>query len=98
MKTVEIFEITIDDAIEANKNENYPNSGLFIVKTEIASDLRFIDKNSEYNYCIAPANMFLNSVELKHVNETVLEPVQSEKYEANFILEFSRILLNRKQL
>ena len=99
MRTVEIHTIEFKTAEEASKNENYPNSGLFIVREKGGtSNLRIVDKAVSHNFCIVPESTF-NGICL--FNETtelpaIQEPTSEQKYEGDFILEFSRILLNRK--
>jgi len=98
MKTVEINYIDFDTNDQAMKNENYPCNGLFMTKIKNGnSDLRFVDKNVEINFCIAPEVLCNNilTITQKHI-EPEETPVQENKYNGDFILEFSRILLNRK--
>lgn len=109
MKTVvEIQEIEFSDVNKISKNVNYPNSGFFMAKIKNGvADLRFVDKNCEFNICIVPETIFNNVVQtqlIEEINERnellkgTIENKQSEKqkYDGDFILEFSRILLNRK--
>lgn len=98
MRTVKIETIKFEN-FEV-KSENYPYSGIFISDVKKGtSDLRWVDKNVEINYCIVPAEIFQKvakfeeTTELPAIQETISEP---QKYDGDFILEFSRILLNRK--
>jgi len=96
MKTVQIHYIEFEDIVLASKNDNYPNSGLFVVKIKKGnSDLRFVDKTIEMNYCIVPESVFNGAVNFKNELEAIPEETPA-KYDGDFILEFSRILLNRK--
>lgn len=103
MKTVQIHEIEFDDLETSDKNSNYPISGLFIVRVkDERSDFRFVDKTVNTNICIIPESV-LNILdfiqEIKPKQEEVLESVKSNKeYSQDFILEFARILLNRKHV
>ncbi len=100
MKTVEIHYIEFETFELANENKNFPHSGLFVTKTPDFSDLRFVDKSIKHNMCIVPESV-LNSVigVSEKVNKAeTLELITEEKpkYDGDFILEFSRILLNRR--
>jgi hypothetical protein len=60
MKKVQIHYVEFDTNELASKNENYLHNGLFMVKIKNNnSDLRFIDKSTELNYCIVPEFVFL---------------------------------------
>jgi len=95
MKTVEIQTLFFITHEEASKTKNYPNSGLFISNVENGiNDLRWVDKNMEDAYCIVPSEVFYSVMPKK---ENIIElPLNTQKYDGAFILEFSRILLNRK--
>lgn len=100
MKTINIETIVFDTFEEANENKNYPNSGFFMTKIkEGTNDLRFIDKSVKQNYCIMPESVF-NGIfgNLEVIKPLEIEPIihKENKYDGDFILEFSRILLNRK--
>lgn len=93
MKNAQIHEIEFDNHELAMENKNYPHSGLFDVKIKTGmSDVRFVDKNIRTNCCVAPSVVFF---EVTH-KDVYLDPVEPKKYDGDFILEFSRILLNRK--
>lgn len=98
MKTVEIHYIEFITDAEAANIDNYPHDGLFISKTKNGmSDLRYIHKECTINNCIAPADIakkVLNIVDSVVVKE--IEQELTNKYDGDFILEFARILLNRK--
>jgi len=100
MKTINIETIEFPTGAEASENKNYPHSGLFIARTKDgSSDLRLIDKTIKTNFCIVPESVFNGIFENVAVNKPVeLESViqSNNKYEGDFILEFARILLNRK--
>jgi len=100
MKTIEIHTIEFETGIEASENKNYPNSGLFITRIKGGmSDLRFVDKSISNNYCIVPESVFNGVFNTKEVTELpLMQEIESvnQKFDGDFILEFSRILLNRK--
>jgi len=99
MKKVEIEDVSFDTRTEALNSENYPNSGLFIVETdEGESDLVLVNKYSSVVFFIAPKSMFNNTLIFEEPIEHVINnsSVENNKYGGDFILEFSRILLNRK--
>lgn len=90
MKTINIETINFQTVKEASLNENYPNSGLFIVRIkEGTNDLRFVNKKEDFNFFITPEPIFDDVFQ-------VFETLEKEKYEGDFILEFAKILLNRK--
>jgi len=94
MKTINAESINFDNMEYKNKTENYPNSGFFIAKVEKGDcDLVFIDKKQEYTMYICPEEIFYSIKKLKPSDELIQEKI---KYEGDFILEFARILLNRK--
>lgn len=100
MKTINVEVINFETFEQANDNNNYPDSGLFISRViEGHNDLRFVDKSMKHNVLIAPESVF-NGVfgKTEEIKPLGLEPIVSEgnKYDGDFILEFSRILLNRK--
>lgn len=101
MKNVKIHEIEFEKSDDSFKSKNYPSSGLFIVndKENVLEDVRFVNKIHEYTTGIAPLDMFLMVCELKQTekqSEEILISESKQKYDPDFILEFSRILLNRK--
>lgn len=103
-KSVKVSYVEFTDLKEAMENKNYPESGFYVVKiSEDNSDLRFIDKSSKLNFCICPESVF-NGVEkyavippqqLEVIPEYEVLPSQSMS-DNSFILEFSKILLNKK--
>lgn len=105
MRTINVEDIRFDNSEMASKTKNYPNSGFFIakIKGEIRSDLVIVDKKTEQTIFICPEN-FLSEIlgsQEKPTNIEGLNPstelIQEHvKYDGDFILEFSRILLNRK--
>jgi len=96
-KTVELNYIEFDSFELANENKNYPKSGLFITKTPEGSDFRFIDKSVKNGFCIVPESVFNSTVNISDKVEIEELTSNSEnKFDGDFILEFSRILLNRK--
>ena len=96
MKTVNIDYTEFETMELAGQNENYPHSGLWMVKIKKGgSDLRFVDKATITNYCIAP-DFICNGI-FDYKEPTITAPIEAKKqYDGDFILEFSRILLNRK--
>lgn len=106
MKTINIETIRFDDVAKSNECKNYPYSGLFMVKVANGTnDLRLVNKNDLYNNYVCPESIFNDVFELQEkpktiegLNQTAELVQESIKYEGDFILEFARILLNRKQL
>lgn len=107
MKTVQIHEITFESSKESFESKKYPNEGLFIVEDlEInLTDVRFVNKENNYVLGIAPDNLFLRACEIKISNVTIdqgintdseLKPILTSGIDSNFILEFTKLLLNRK--
>ena len=97
MTTVEINYIEFESLELANENKNYPKSGLFITKTPDGSDFRFIDKSIRHGFCIASESIFNSIANVYSKTESQELNVDPKiKYDGDFILEFSRILLNRK--
>lgn len=102
---VEIKNIEFETWDISSVNDNYPNSGFFMVKikeTDLA-DLRFINKSNSVNFCICPEVIFNDNVKIDKEKETeaplpIVSTIQEQqnKFDGDFILEFSRILLNRK--
>jgi len=104
MKTINIDSINFDNIEDKNKTKNYPNLGFFLANVENGfCDLVFIDKNNINPIYICPEENFNNIFKdikacdfiekLNPTNELIQESI---KYDGDFILEFSRILLNRK--
>lgn len=92
--TVDLNYIDFETMELAGQNENYPHSGLWMVKIKKGgSDLRFVDKATTTNWCVAPESICNGIFDYK-------EPEQQKEikkqFDGDFILEFSRILLNRK--
>jgi len=104
MRTINIETIRFDTTSESNQCKNYPNSGLFMVKVANGTnDLVFVDGRQEYVIYVCPENVFNNIFAIKKTSDSVeeLKPSneliqESIKYDGDFILEFARILLNRK--
>lgn len=104
MKTINIERIVFENAIEKEAAKNYPNSGIF--ESEVKEgfcDLVFVDKGQKHVAYICPFeffNKFFESQEkpttLEGLNQNTELIQESIKYEGDFILEFARILLNRK--
>lgn len=101
MKTVQIQYIDFKNNDDASLNKNYPNDGLFIskIKETGLADLRFVDKDYEINFCIIPADVaekVFNNNLISTIPNIINKP--ETEYSQDFILEFARILLNRKHL
>lgn len=106
-KTVVIPYIEFKDLNEALETKKYPHSGLFIVTIKIddeimQSDLRVVNKLVQKTHLIVPEKIF-NSIlpEMEIPEPKGLEVIQMEGevqgMTANdFILNFSKILLNHK--
>jgi len=94
--TVDLNYIEFETMDLAGQNENYPHSGLWMVKIKKGNaDLRFIDKSTTTNWCIAPESTCNGVFDYKEPE--IVHTVEPKKqYDGDFILEFSRILLNRK--
>lgn len=92
---IEVKSIEFETNAEACEHINYPTSGLFILKQEGFSDLRLIDKSVKNNYCICPESIFNSVVKAIKADIATVMPKEN-KFDGDFILEFSRILLNRK--
>jgi len=104
MRTINIETIRFDTTSESNQCKNYPNSGLFMVKVANGTnDLVFVDGRQEYTIYVCPENIFNDIFEHKKTSDSIKELIPTNeliqekiKYEGDFILEFARILLNRK--
>ena len=105
MTKINIKTIAFKNVGEKEKTKNYPNSGFFKAESEIGTcDLVFIDKNQEWALFICPLDIFNKIFEsqekpktIESLNKTAELTQESIKYDSDFILEFARILLNRKQ-
>lgn len=104
MKTINVEEINFSDNLERQLSKNYPNSGLFISKLEGGtSDFVFVDKKVDFSIFLMPASIVESFFDLQEkpltidgLNKTTELIQESIKYDGDFILEFARILLNRK--
>jgi len=100
MKTINIETIIFDSREKLGETENYPNSGFFIAKTKNnVSDLVMIDKKAKHTIFVCPETTLENLFENVAANKPIeLEAIiqNNNKYDGDFILEFSKILLNRK--
>lgn len=104
---LEVKEIKFANHEEAQKNKNYPDSGFYIVEIEeMHTDLRFVDRSTSLNLMICPKSVFdglqFMAVNPDHHKEpevlTTLETVPPTGYVSeNFILDFTKILLNQKK-
>ena len=101
-KFIPIHEIEFENHAESMKNKSYPNSGLFLVKiTDGIEDLRFVDKSMPTNLCICPKSVFFGEVSDQITTIEELPTIEQVKpvsgfSENDFILDFTKILLNRK--
>lgn len=93
MKKVEIHEIEFEDDDIQLDTDKYPNGGLFIAKRRSFSDLVFVNKKDKFVTAICPEFIFNDATKVEQVIEL---PKIENKFDGDFILEFSRILLNRK--
>lgn len=98
----EIKEITFETSELANNSKSYPHSGLFLVtNNEIGIiDLRFIDKGAKINYFICPESVFNGTIRTTIVEDEpkiIEHPKSNDSSNNEFVLEFARILLNRKK-
>lgn len=96
-KLLEVQVVEFDNLEKANETKNYPKSGFYITKTSSCCEFRLVDKTQINTFCILPEPLFnsiANFSEKIEIQELVSKP--ENKFEGDFILEFSRILLNRK--
>lgn len=102
MKTINIEKIKFENVEEKGNTENYPNSGLFESELiEGSTDLVFVNKKQEHVFYICPLDVFDSFyIDKQEVNDISTQIPDKEKdsikYDGDFILEFARILLNRK--
>lgn len=105
MTTVHIYEIEFSEKQDSFKSENYPHSGLFIVKDNLnkTTDIRFVNNSFSFVLCIAPDDVFIRECNVQTVEaltdtetKTELKTNFNSEIDQNFILEFTKILLNRK--
>lgn len=103
MKTVQIHEITFESSKKSFESKNYPNEGLFIVEDlEInLTDIRFVNKETNFVLGIAPDDLFFRlckptTIINKQNPDPELKSVFNSEIDQNFILEFTKLLLNRK--
>lgn len=93
MKKVEIHEIEFEEDTVRLDADEYPNGGLFIAKRGRFSDLVFVNKKDKFVTVICPEFVFNETTKVEQITEL---PKTENKFDGDFILEFSRILLNRK--
>lgn len=104
-KTLKLNYIEFEDFKTASDPKKYPESGFYIssVLETKTSDLRMVNKYTGLNLLIMPEDQF-DSIG-KYVIVETEEPTVLETNEVipsgtmsdnNFILEFSKILLNKK--
>lgn len=105
MKTINVETILFESIEEKNKTKNYPNSGIFESQAKGGFfDLVFVDKKQVYVFYICPIDFFdsfhiyqIEKQDVPRISKQIKEPKnESIKYDGDFILEFARILLNRK--
>lgn len=102
MKTINIEKIKFENVDEKGETANYPNSGLFESELiEGSTDLVFVNKKQEHVFYICPLDVFdsfyIDKQEVTKISKQIKEPKnESIKYDGDFILEFARVLLNRK--
>lgn len=102
MKT-EIKKIEFETLELKGRAENYPKNGFYISKELGAdySDLTFVDKRKEFVFYVMPFSSF-EEIENDFIIKDEIETTEfiplnnSKEYDSDFILEFARILLNRK--
>ena len=93
---VEIKEIEFNNPELKSRTENYPSSGFYISSYDETIDLTFVNKNFEFVLFIIPVSEF-EKIESEFIIKESNENINQEKeYTNDFILEFARILLNRK--
>lgn len=103
MKTVKIKEIEFKKGDTKGLTKTYPSSGLFLIRDEHGiSDFVHVNKEFEFVNFICSEEIFNSSfddeleTELPTKKELNISEFNTEKYSGDFILEFARILLNRK--
>jgi hypothetical protein len=95
MKNLKIKEINFLKGEERGLTKNYPSNGFFISRFENGtSDFILVDKNAERVIFLCPEEIF-NSIS-EYEEETIISEPNTDTYKGDFILEFARILLNRK--
>lgn len=102
---IEVKEIEFQDPDEAGLNDNYPDSGLYLVRTKKGSDLRFIDKSISGNHCICPESVYkglgLDTPGLPKqeeiTNMSTFYNVAPGYVSEMFVLDFAKLLLNSKK-
>jgi hypothetical protein len=95
MKNLKIKEINFLIGDTRGLTKSYPSSGLFISRLEGGiSDFILVNKDVEFVFFICPEETF-NYI-FKGEEKTVISEPNNDTYKEDFILEFSRILLNRK--
>lgn len=98
MKNLKIKEINFPIEVERGLTKTYPSSGLFISRIENGiSDFVFVNKDVEFAHFICPEETFCSIFKYEEEldREKFTEP-NTDSYKTDFILEFARILLNRK--
>ncbi|MDR4892295.1 MULTISPECIES: hypothetical protein [unclassified Chryseobacterium] len=103
---IEVKEIEISDLDGARVAENYPESGLWIVKTERNSDLIFVNKDQGSCFFICPESIYkslgLDMPALPTQQEEITDlssiinipPGYVSEY---FVMDLAKILLNSKK-
>lgn len=102
---IEVKEIEFQELAEAGLNDNYPDSGLYLVRTKKSSDLRFIDKSVLSNHCICPESVYkglgLDTPELPKqeaiTNMSTFITTPPGYVSEMFVLDFAKLLLTSKK-
>lgn len=99
---VEIKNIEFESENIVFDVKKYPDSGFFMAKNNATTDLVFVNKKDTIMFAICPEEIFNNIVKTEKEKEVettlpIINAIETkQKYDGDFILEFSRILLNRK--
>lgn len=99
MKTVQIHEIELDTELLGMDSINYPNNGLYLLKVKGQTHLAFVNKKIKDVMWIAPKDVWSDVLNVQtELVSTIEDLPQQNQYDGDFILEFARILLNRKHV
>ena len=95
---VEIKELELKDYENQWLNkDSYKDKGLYLIKDKYTDRGDFIFYDGDFVNAICPIGIFNKSIEYESIKSEVLEDViKSDSYTNDFILEFARILLNKK--
>ncbi|MEL7678132.1 hypothetical protein [Elizabethkingia meningoseptica] len=99
---IEIKEVAFAAGKEASENANYPESGLYLVAADGNTDLRLIDKSVKVNHFICPKSVFdgimtyMSNPEAPKLSEADNTVPPASYVSESFVMDFTRLLLNKK--